>query len=154
MTLHYGSPFSAPGIAFSMLPFLPEAERTEREKWTRWCGGETPDLVWRIEAVSYSACSIDQFGGENYYSTDPRLELFGIPVVRWTEHGATVNHAGRTWTDLREGNKQWASLTPADALKEFAERRRRQIYILERKLRRARLELGLTNLSGELANAV
>ena len=145
MTLHYGTPFSAGGLWPH--PSIDTAETMVRQRWADQLHDRAvPDLLFRVEAVRYSGCTLDQFGGENYYVTDSRLELFAFPVTRWTPCGATiVGVAGRNkWCDLRPGAKQWASRTPRDALEQLVERRRRQIYILERQMARARSELDLT----------
>lgn len=97
------------------------------------------EALWRVEAVRYSY--IADAESERYDVTDPKLELFLVSVRRWTSHGARL-YSGR-WVDLRDGAKQWASRTPAQALDQFALRRERQIYILERQLARARNELAL-----------
>lgn len=99
------------------------------------------DYLWRIEAVRYSGCEIDQFGGENYYLTDPRLELFAVSVKKWTPTGARL-WSGRH-VDLRDRAKQYASRTVVEALEQFKRRREAQIWILERQLRRAKTELRL-----------
>ena len=145
MTLHYGTPFSAGGLWPH--PSIDTAETIELEALSRCFGNPFGQgVLWRVEAVRYSGCTLDQFGGENYYVTDSRLELFAFPVTRWTPCGATiVGVAGRNkWCDLRPSAKQWASRTPRDALEQLVERRRRQIYILERQTARARSELDLT----------
>lgn len=49
-----------------------------------------------------------------------------------------------TYTDKSVTAREWASNTPAEALASFRERRRRQIGILKRQLRRAEIELALT----------
>lgn len=150
MGLSYGQAFESPETCFrSGLLTLPDAETAVRANWALR-GVPDAELVWRVEAVRYSACSLDVNGCENYYTTAPRLELFGFRVLRWTQHGATLDRTvsqsgiGRNkWVDLRPGAKQWASRTPSDALSQFANRRRRQLYILERQMRRARDELNL-----------
>lgn len=103
------------------------------------------DYLFRVEAVSYSQ-TIDA-DREEYGSTDPRLEIFPLEVLRWTEHGATLREmsgARNRWVDLRTDAKQYASRTVAEAVEQFSKRRRAQIYILQRQLRRAERELALT----------
>lgn len=99
------------------------------------------EYLWRIEAVRYSGCQIDQFGGENYYVTEPRLELFAQYVKKWTPTGARLC-CGRH-VDLRDGAKQYASRTVDEALAQFKRRRDAQIWILERQLSRAMAERDL-----------
>lgn len=144
MGLAYGAPFAAPGVwLYSSLDTIEAAETNERKSWARrFLNHPVPDLLWRVEAVRYAGCSLDVNGCENYYTTDSRLELFGIAVKKWTEHGARIEHGNR-WVDLRDGAKQWASRTPLAALAQFETRRKAQIYILERQLSRARVELAL-----------
>lgn len=119
--------------------FGPQLDVAESQARNRWVDGF--EYLWRVEGVRYSGCEIDQFGLENYYLTDPRLELFAVSVKKWTPTGA------RLWTgrhvDLRDGAKQFASRTVAEALAQFERRRRAQIWILERQLLRAKTELRL-----------
>lgn len=139
MTMHYGVPlqWSRGGWDFAA---------AQGKALARQAPGI--GFVYRIEAVCYSGCSIDQNGGENYYLTAPKLELFAFPIVRWTEHGATIAYpavpGGRDkWVDLRPDAKQWASTTVGGALEEFRKRRERQLYILKRQVGRAERELAL-----------
>lgn len=107
-------------------------------------------VLYRVEAVSYAAIQhyADPISGEGeWYSTGPRLELFAFPVQRWTEHGATLfrySGARPKWVDLRDGAKQWASRTGVEAVAQFADRRKRQIYIIGKQMQRATRELDLT----------
>jgi hypothetical protein len=107
------------------------------------------DHLFRVEAVSYAAIQpyADPVSGEGaWYTTDPRLEVTGYEVRNWTEHGATLEtFSRRKWVDLRPHAKQWASRTIEEAVEQFRLRRKRQIYILERQLARARYEMDLTD---------
>lgn len=47
------------------------------------------------------------------------------------------------WTDLRPGAKQWASRTAREAIEQLAERRRRQLWVLNRKVQRAEYDMKL-----------
>lgn len=103
------------------------------------------DYLFRVEAVSYSY-TVDA-DREEYGSTEPRLEVFALEVLRWTEQGATLREmsgARNRWVNLQPGAKQYASRTVAEAVEQFASRRRAQIYILQRQLRRAEEDLRLT----------
>lgn len=110
-------------------------------------GASLPGVLWRVEAVSYSTCTLREDGSEDYSSTPPRLELFALPVHHWTPTGASLEEfsgARRRWVRLGHGGKEYASRTPDEALRQFADRRRAQIRILEAQLARARRELRLT----------
>ena len=103
-----------------------------------------PRCLFRCEAVSYSY-TIDP-ECEWYGSTDPVLEIFAFRIVRETRFGVTIDAwsgARQRWIDLRPGAKQWASPTVNDAVQQFEDRRKRQIYILQRQLKRAEQELSL-----------
>lgn len=103
------------------------------------------DYLFRVEAVSYS--EVIDAEAERYGSTPPRLELFPLQVRKWTQHGATLEeYSGmrRRWVDLRPDAKQYASRTAAEAIEQFAKRRRAQIYILQAQIARAERELALT----------
>lgn len=104
-----------------------------------------PDTVFRVEAVSYAQS--DEYG-DFVRSSAPKLEVTAFDVRKWTECGATLNvySGGRPkWVDLRTGHKQWASRTIEEAVRQFGERRRRQIYVLQRQLARAQYEHDLAN---------
>lgn len=127
-----------------------EREWTVEERLAR-CPPEV-GILFRVEAVScaaisHYACPVS--GEGEWYTTPPRLELFGYDVHKWTEHGATLNHcwsgARRRWVDLRPGAKQWASRTAREAVEQFALRRKRQLYVLKRQIARAEEELSLTD---------
>lgn len=94
----------------------------------------------RADVVRYSY-TVDA-DREHYGVTDGQIELWAFPVERWTPCGATMKDiwsgSGLRWVDLRPGAKQWASRTAIEAVAQLDERRRRLIYILERKLDRAR----------------
>lgn len=130
MSMAYGQPLKWNGETFNF-------DEAQREAMRHNIAGT--EALWRVEAVRYSY-TIDP-DIEWYGVTDPALELFLISVKHWTEHGARL-FSGK-WVDLRDGAKQWASRTPAIALDQFALRRERQIYILEKQLARARDELAL-----------
>lgn len=126
-------------------PQIAAAERAAEDALHGWYAGPPPEVLWRVEAVSYSY-TVDA-DREEYGSTDPRLEIFPLEVLRFTEQGATLREttgARNRWVDLRPGAKQYASRTVAEAVEQFASRRRAQIYILQRQLARAERELALT----------
>lgn len=120
----------------------PQCRVAESQALARTVPGE---YLFRVEAVSYSY-TVDA-DREEYGSTEPRLEVFALEVLRWTEQGATLREmsgARNRWVNLQPGAKQYASRTVAEAVEQFASRRRAQIYILQRQLRRAERELALT----------
>lgn len=132
MGRHYGTPIPRTIDG-------PQLAAAESEARRRTVSGF--EYLWRVEGVRYAGCQLDQFGGENYYLTDPRLELFALSVKKWTPTGA------RLWdgrhVDLRDSAKQYASRTVAEALQQFKRRREAQIWVLQRQLRRAETELRL-----------
>ncbi len=102
-------------------------------------------VLYRVEAVSYSYVVNADY--EEYGSTSPALEITAYYVRNWTPHGATLDDlysgARRKWVDLRSGANEWASRTAREAVEQFAARRRRQLYILNRQVSRAKYELQL-----------
>lgn len=126
-----------------------DLEETQSRAWKRWSDMEGTGVLYRVEAVRYSGCTLTAWDSEEYYTTSPRLEVFGFAVERWTPHGATLRSewAGcrKKWVDLRDGANQFASRNLADAVQQFAERRRRQIWVLSRQLSRAEEELVLAD---------
>lgn len=126
-------------------PQMLVAERQARNALDRAYRGCPPDVLWRIEAVSYSQC-VDP-DADRYESTPPRLELFALAVHKWTPYGATLEeYSGcrRRWVRMDDNAKQYASRTPLKALWQFKRRRRAQIRILQAQLARAERELALT----------
>lgn len=126
-------------------------EAAERE-WTEvrtprvnWEDHGAVGILYRVEAVSYSV--VIDADREEYGSTDAQLELFGYLVKNWTEYGATLLYnwsgARRRWVNLRPGNN-WASRSAAEAVHQFRLRRERQVFVLERQIRRAQREWDLT----------
>lgn len=137
MTLAYGTRITAD---------LEAAEQAAIAKHSHYYT-EAVGWVFRAEAVRYAAIQpyADPVTGDGeWYTTAPRVELFAFPVVRWTPCGATIKNIwGRrysTFVDLRPGRKQYASRTAREAVEQLVERRRRQLYILNRQIARAKEE--------------
>ena len=107
-------------------------------------GGPPPgvDVMWRAEARAYSV--VIDYETERYSSSDPVIEMRWYEVKKRTRCGARLENGLFTYTDKRVTAREWASNTPAEALASFRERRRRQIGILKHQLRRAEIELALT----------
>ena len=122
-----------------------DLEDAQRRAETRWAPWADVGMLWRVEAVRYSACELTVSGGEYYFTTEPRLEIFGEEVGKLTPCGARLRYSGR-WVDLRDGAKQYASRTVAEAVAQFARRRKGQLYILARQTRRAQEDLSLTTV--------
>ncbi|AEI71029.1 hypothetical protein [EBPR siphovirus 2] len=106
---------------------------------------EGQDVLWRCEAKRYSY--VVDADREEYGVTDPRLELRWFRVAKRTPKGAHVAYAtteaGGTYVGLSR-NKAFARNTIDEAVRDFKERRKRQIAILKGQLSRARYELALT----------
>lgn len=99
---------------------------------------EGVDVLWRVEARSYSY--VIDADREEYGTTAPRLELSWHRVQRRTPKGAWIYDK----FVLLTAGKRWACNTIDEAVESFAARRRRQVKILEAKLKRAKFELELT----------
>lgn len=138
--MHYGTVIKRGAIL--------EAETAARERHSHYY--EPVGWLYRVEANRYSGCSLDVNDCENYYVTSPRLEAFAFPVERWTPCGATLkgiwSGARLRWVDLRPGAKQWASRTVEEAIRQLGERRRRQLWVLGKQVRRAEEEKHLAEL--------
>lgn len=134
------------GLAYgSKLEYFPNLEAAGRHAVdTAYysSGSRAVGFLFRVEGVSYSMLTGD---GDRYGSTGPSLELFAFPVRRFTPCGATLldvwSGARERFVDLRPNAKQWASRTPEEAVRQLLERRRRQDWILSRKLDRCREEM-------------
>lgn len=107
-------------------------------------GGPPPglDVMWRAEAPTYSVVYDYETG--SYGSSDPVIEMRWYEVKKRTRCGARLANDRFTYTDKRVTAREWASNTPAEALTSFRERRKRQISILKAQLRRAEIELAMT----------
>lgn len=130
-----GAPFGLPGVdIIHRYGTIGDAERV--------CRGLFEDgarLAFRVEAQSYA-----YFIGpcdDDWGSTDPRLELSAYRVLKVTPKGFWIE--GDRWISDDPDRKQWASRSALTALDQFVNRRRAQIHILERQLRRAKQELAL-----------
>jgi hypothetical protein len=99
---------------------------------------EGVDALWRCEAQSYSY--IIDADREQYGFTAPRLELRWYPVDRRTPKGAWVCGEFQLLTAF----KKKFSETEEDAINDFKARKRKQIRIVTNQLRRAQIELSLT----------
>jgi hypothetical protein len=99
---------------------------------------EGRDALWRCTAQSYSY--IIDADREQYGVTDPRLELRWYPVDRRTPKGAWVCGEFQLLTAF----KKKFSETEEDAISDFKARKRKQIRIVTNQLRRAQIELSLT----------
>lgn len=118
---------------------IADAQRRSEARWSPW---SEPGVLWRVEAVRYSAKVEAEGVGAAYYTTAPQLEVFGEPVGKWTPCGARLLYSGR-WVDLRPHAKQYASRTVAEAVEQFAARRRGQLHILDRQVCRAQEDAAL-----------
>lgn len=98
---------------------------------------EGADVLWRCEVNRYSY--VIDADRDEYGTTDPRVELRWYYVERRTPKGAWL--AGQFV--LLSHRKRFAAPTAEEALADFAGRRERQIYILEKNLRKAQSELAM-----------
>lgn len=106
------------------------------------------DVLWRCEAKRYASFDDD---GDVSYISPPRLELHWIRVDRRTPKGAWIFRERAGELQISRGkfinlarNKAYARNTVEEAVRDFAERRKRQIGILKGQLQRAEQELQLT----------
>lgn len=132
---------------FAGEPDFKAAEREAIERHSHYYT-ETTDWLFRAEANRYSY-TVDA-DREEYGITAPSIELFAFPVLRRTPCGATIRDI---WGDIRAGcsdsrfvnlsgqTKQYASNTAEEAVRELAERRRRQLWVLRKKIARAEEDL-------------
>ena len=111
--------------------------------------------LFRADVVSYAYCVDPDY--DVWGSTAGQIEVQAFPVLRWTPCGATLKNiwsgAKPKWVDLRPGAKQWASRSVREAVEQLAERRRRQIYVLQRKISRAEYDRDLAQRMLQLAIA-
>lgn len=124
------------------------AEQKARDRHAHYYT-DAPGWLYRAEAVSYAAISpwADEITGDGeWYSTDPSVEIFAYPVLRYTPCGATIRNIwrdGTKWVNLEPGAKQFASRTAKEAVEALRQRRKAQVYILGKQMRRAQREIDL-----------
>lgn len=109
----------------------------------RWHpGDDTETFAFRVIDVSY-AVVVDPDG--DVYGSETQLEIVAFPVVKQTDTGFRIcrscrTHGGRgetRWIALN-WNKQWASLTPEDAVRHFIARKKRQAAIYDARSNKAK----------------
>lgn len=103
---------------------------------------EGVDVLWRVQA-RHRDYFVDDSGDIQFVGGSPRLELTWYRVQKWTRCGARLSCGIYVNLDKRISRREWASRTKEEALVSFAEKRKRQIVILNRQLRIAKLELEL-----------
>ena len=143
MTMAYGVPIRGPDD-------FAEAERKARARHDHYYA-DAPGWCYRAESVSYAAIQpyADPVSGDGeWYTTDPVIEIFAYPVVRWTPCGATIRDIwGRNtetrFTDLRPNAKTFASRTARDAISALMRRRESQVYVLNKIMGRAKRDITL-----------
>jgi len=104
---------------------------------------------YRYDDVVYAGCYLTEWGGEEYYTTGPRLRLLEYEVLRHTPKGVWLRDGcDERWVG-RAAKRRLAYPTKEEALQSFAARKRRQIEILKGQLNRAERALQLAEEKGE-----
>jgi hypothetical protein len=93
------------------------------------------DVLWRCECKRYSTVIDAEL--EIYGTSDPRIQMYWIPVKHRTSCGARLKD-GR-FVNLK-ATKQWACNSQKEALESLLARQKRYIGILEARLRYTRQE--------------
>ena len=113
---------------------LAKAAAQAIERAARWTGDYNLGHAFRVIDSTYSVV-IDADRDE--YGTSTQLEIVAFPITKRTENGFRVRLGGwdhapaTTWIAFRH-TKQFASLTPQDAVTSYVMRRRKQARIYER----------------------
>lgn len=117
---------------------------------------ECPTSYFRYDEVLVGEGYIDELG--EYVSTGShvKLQLHEYEVIKQTPTGVRLNDYGRSEHGRlvsRNWNKQWACPTVEEARQSFMARKKRQIRILEARLKTAREAHSLA-LFGSLPDSV
>lgn len=119
---------------------LDVAVREAIERASKW--HTLPYIGWafRVDDASYSV-AIDP--DADYYGVSTQLEIVAFPILKRTDNGFRIRLGGwdgapeTTWISFA-WTKQWASLTPEGALRDFVARRNKQAKIYESRANKAR----------------
>lgn len=125
---------SAPLHSSAALAILRAAVNHER------FGIEADGYAYRVIDNTYASC-VDPDG--DVWGSRTQLEIVAFPVIKRTKDGFRIwrGHNGRSdetrWVSHR-WNKTWAALTPEEAVRDYAARRKRQASIYEARAAKAR----------------
>lgn len=118
---------------------LDKAAAQAVERAARWTGDYNLGHAFRVIDSTYSVV-IDPDRDE--YGTSTQLEIVAFPITKRTENGFRIRLGGwdhapvTTWVAFRH-TKQFAGLTPEDAVASYVARRRKQARIYERRAAKA-----------------
>jgi len=118
---------------------LAKAAAQAVERAARWTGDYNLGHAFRVIDSTYSVV-IDADREE--YGTNTQLEIVAFPITKRTENGFRIRLGGwdhapvTTWVAFRH-TKQFAGLTPEDAVTSYVARRRKQARIYERRAAKA-----------------
>jgi hypothetical protein len=113
-------------------------------KQSRWLpNGVTPNLGFAYRVIDNTYASSDPWGDGDNWSFNTRLEIIAFPIIAQTPRGFRIWRGGsedspETRFVSRDWTKCWANETPEGALRDYAERRRRQASIYEARAGKAR----------------
>jgi hypothetical protein len=112
----------------------------------------TLEVWYRVEDRTYSTCSIDAAGSEQY-GTAVTIRTLKFPVLKLTPRGAWLDTgAGSKRFALREAQRRYACPTLEEARESFRARKQAQIRILREQIERIDYALGLLSME-ECGNA-
>lgn len=112
-------------------------------KAQRWWPSETQVLGHAFRVIDNTYASSDPWGDSDDWTFNTRLEIVAFPIIVQTATGFRIWRGGtpehpETRFVSRNWTKMWASETPEGALRDYAERRRRQASIYEARASKAR----------------
>lgn len=120
---------------------LRAAERAVAKASRYWPEG-VPVLGHAFRVIDNTYASSDPWGDDDW-TFNTRLEIVAFPIITQTPSGFRIRRGFRrdapeTRFVSRRWTKMWASETPEGALRDYAERRRRQASIYEARATKAR----------------
>lgn len=113
-------------------------------KAVRWWPTEgLPDLGYAYRVIDNTYASSDPWGDGDDWTFRTRMEIVAFPIIAQTPRGFRIWRGGteaqpETRFVSRDWAKCWANETPEGALRDYAERRRRQASIYEARAGKAR----------------
>ena len=122
---------------------LPRAAERAVAKAARWWPEALQVLGHAFRVIDNTYASSDPWGDGDDWTFNTRLELVAFPIIARTATGFRIHRGGRhdapeTRFVSRNWRKKWANETPEDAMRDYAERRRRQASIYEARAAKAR----------------
>jgi len=120
---------------------LAKAAAQAVERAPKWPGGSSLGHAFRVIDVTYSVCSDPD---RDEYSSSTQLEIIAFTITKRTENGFRIrlggwDHAPQTTWIAFKHTRQFACLTPTQAVISYVMRRSKQALIYEGRANTAKM---------------